>query len=152
MCFLVLDRDVKEARLTPRRPPENAVVTSLFLFSGHSFKITLWKGASEGKVLTYQDIKLQGTTYTPAYGIKKEMFVWAGYQKCFPRGCLVFFLISWESNPGCNPGHPKVDTEVAYVSCTTGDKCPGMSLLVSECPSRRAQGFSRFSLATKNPT
>lgn len=79
----MLDSDVNEARLTPHRPSEKAAVTPLFLFSGHSFRISLWKGASEGKVLTHQDTKLEGTTYTPVYGREKEMFVWAGYQKYF---------------------------------------------------------------------
>lgn len=69
----------------------------------------------------------------------------------FTQGCLVFFLISCESNSGCNPGHLKADTEVAYMSCTTRDKCPGMSLLDSGCPSIRAWSFSRSCFATKTP-
>lgn len=43
----MLDSNVKKARLTPHRPSEKAAVTPLFLFSGYSFRISLWKGASE---------------------------------------------------------------------------------------------------------
>jgi len=58
-------------------------VIPVILFSGHNFRISLWKGASEEKVSTHQDTKLQGITYTPVYGREKEMFVWAGYEKYF---------------------------------------------------------------------
>lgn len=144
----MLASKVKEAKLISHKPCRKAVMASLSLFSGHSFRISLWKGASEGNVLAYQDTKLQGTTYTPVCAAEKEMIVWAGYQEYFPQGCLVLLLISWESRPGCNPGHTKVDIEVASVACTTGDKC----LMVSGCPSRKAQRFSRARLATENPT
>lgn len=80
----MLDSNIKKAKLTLHRPSEKAAVTPLFLISGYSFRISLWKGASERKVETYQDTKLQGTTYNPVYEIEKEMYEWAGYQKYFP--------------------------------------------------------------------